>query len=117
VDTVVVTVGLSALGKPFTAEHVHRPEIFASLSGLQQGDEISIEAVGRVLSHPSGGLKNIPSNSCRVALLNQADTDELRLKAHELAVRLLPVYHSVVVASLRNGNKLKGIPDIQAAYK
>jgi hypothetical protein len=52
-----------------------------------------------------------------VALLNQADTDELRVKAHELAVRLLPVYHSVIVASLRNGNKLKGIPDIQAAYK
>jgi molybdenum cofactor cytidylyltransferase len=57
VDTVVVTVGLSALGKPFTAEHVHRPELFASLSGPQQDDEISIEAVGRVLSHPSGGLK------------------------------------------------------------
>ena len=41
----------------------------------------------------------IHSHARRVALLNQADTPGLRAKAHELADRLFPAYHSVVVAS------------------
>jgi probable selenium-dependent hydroxylase accessory protein YqeC len=96
----VVTVGPSALGKPFTAEHVHRPEIYARLSGLQEGDEISIEAMVQVLCHPCGGLKNILPKARRIALLNQVDTPELRSSVHDLADRLFPAYHSVAVASL-----------------
>jgi len=75
VDTVVVVAaGLSALGKPLTTKQVHRSEIYSCLSGLQEGDKISIEALTRVLCHPFGGLKNIPPHACRVALLNQVDT-------------------------------------------
>jgi molybdenum cofactor cytidylyltransferase len=102
VDTVVVTVGISALGKPFSAAHVHRPEIYKKLSGLQEGDEISIEAVRRVLCHPAGGLKNIPATARRVVLINQADTPGLQTKARELAKSLFSVYHIVVLASLKN---------------
>jgi molybdenum cofactor cytidylyltransferase len=102
VDTVVVTVGLSALGHSCTKEWVHRPEIYANLAGLQIGDEITLEAMERVLCHPSGGLKNIPSHARRIALLNQADTAQLREQTTELAERLFPAYHAVIRTSLKN---------------
>jgi molybdenum cofactor cytidylyltransferase len=102
VDTVVVTVGLSALGQPCTTEWVHRPKIYADLSGLQLGDKISLQAMERVLCHSSGGLKNIPSHARRVVLLNQADSPQLRELANELAEKLIPTYHAVIIAALQN---------------
>ncbi len=70
--------GLSGLGRPLTEEYVHRPEIFARLSGLAPGETITPEALLRVLTHPAGGLKNIPPQARRFVLLNQADTPELQ---------------------------------------
>ncbi len=101
VHLVVVVAGLSGLGRQLDAETVHRPEIFARLSGLQLGETITAAALTRVLIHPEGGLKNIPPAARRVALLNQADTPDLQAQADAIAKALLPAYHSVVVASLK----------------
>jgi molybdenum cofactor cytidylyltransferase len=101
VEAVVVVAGLTGLGKPLAEEFVHRPEIFARLSGLKMGETITPEALVRVLTHPSGGLKNIPSGARRVALLNQADTPEIQAQGKTLAEKLLPAYHSVIIASLK----------------
>ena len=70
IGEVVVVAGLAGLGKPLGAEFVHRPEIFAQLSGLAAGETISAEGLLRVLTHPGGGLKNIPAQARRLALLN-----------------------------------------------
>ena len=102
IDTVVVTVGLSVLGRSLTSEWVHRPEIFSNLSGSPPGSSISLETVRRVLCHPSGGLKNIPKGTRRVVLLNQADTPELRTQARRLASELLRTYQAVIVTTLLN---------------
>jgi molybdenum cofactor cytidylyltransferase len=114
VDTVVVLAGLSALGQPCTTEWVHRPEIYANLSGLQLGDKISLEAMQRVLCHSSGGLKNIPSHARRIVLLNQTDTPQLRELANELAEKIIPTYHAVIIASLKNN--IEDLPLIDAFY-
>jgi molybdenum cofactor cytidylyltransferase len=98
---VVVVAGLGALGKPLGEENVHRPEIFARLSGLEPGEMITSVALNRVLTHPEGGLKNIPGNARRVVLLNQADSPELQSQADALAKGLLPTYEAVVIASLK----------------
>jgi molybdenum cofactor cytidylyltransferase len=98
---VVVVAGLSALGKLLGIESVHRPEIFERLSGLQSGETITPAALIRVLAHPEGGLKNIPGGARRVVLLNQADTPELQSQADAIAKGLLPAYHSVITASLK----------------
>ncbi len=103
VDTVVVVAGLSGVGKPLTEEYVHRPEIFARLSGLVAGEIVSLEAVVRVLTHPEGGLKNIPAAARRVALLNQADTPELQSIGGKMAQELLAAFDAVVVGSLQSG--------------
>jgi molybdenum cofactor cytidylyltransferase len=100
VDQVVVVAGLTGLGKPLTEQFVHRPGIFANLSGLKLGDSITIEALSHVLTHHSGGLKNIPQQACRISLLNQADTPELQAEGNTLAKKLLPTFHSVVIGSL-----------------
>jgi molybdenum cofactor cytidylyltransferase len=100
VGMVVVVAGLSALGKPLIDEFVHRPEIFARLSGLHPGETITPEALLRVLTHPAGGLKNIPAKTRRLALLNQADTPVLQAQAKRLAGDLLKEYQSVIIASV-----------------
>ncbi|MGA2491158.1 MAG: selenium cofactor biosynthesis protein YqeC [Anaerolineales bacterium] len=110
VETVLVVAGLSGLGKPLTEEFVHRPGIFASLSGLTAGEAITPEALLRVLTNPAGGLKNIPSQARRIVILNQADTPELQAQAKALAENLLIAYQSVVIASL-------GQSQIHAVYE
>jgi len=100
VEAVAVVAGLSGLGQPLNGEFVHRPEVFARLSGLALGATISPDALLRVLTHPQGGLKNIPPKARRMLLLNQADTPELHAQAQALARDLLAVYQSVIIASM-----------------
>ena len=100
VDTVVVVAGLTGLGKEISPENVFRSERFAQLSGQQAGDMITPEILARVLVHPSGGLKNIPSGARRVVLLNQADNSALQSMAGELSEVLLPHFDAVVVSML-----------------
>jgi molybdenum cofactor cytidylyltransferase len=90
------------LGQPLDAEHVHRPECFARLSGLSIGDSVTPEAIAKVLCDPIGGLKNVPPTARRIALLNQADTPELQAQAQIIARQLLPTYQAVVSAALKD---------------
>ena len=99
-DTVIYVVGLSALGKPLTDETTHRAEIFSKLSGLPLGAEVTPQAIATVLTHSSGGLKNIPSHARRIVLLNQADTPELQSIGGGIARELLPHFGSVILGSL-----------------
>ncbi len=100
-DWVVHVGGLSALGKPLDEAQVHRADIFSTLSGLALGEPIAPPALTRALVHPQGGLKNIPPNARRVALLNQAETAALQSVGGGMARTLLDAYDSVLVGSLR----------------
>jgi molybdenum cofactor cytidylyltransferase len=100
VNAVVVVVGLKGLGKPLSPDWVHRPERFQGLAGIQPGEVITSQVLAHVLTHPSGGLKDIPSGARRVLLLNQADDVDLQMRAKSIARDCLAGYHSVVVTSL-----------------
>lgn len=102
VDTVVVVAGLSALGKPCSSEWIHRPEIYTQLSGLQQGEPISLESITTVLKHPLGGLKNIPPGTRKIVLLNQADTPELCIKASIMEADLRQSFDCVIITALHH---------------
>jgi molybdenum cofactor cytidylyltransferase len=99
-DQVVVVAGLSGLGSPLDGDHVHRPVIFARLSGLEAGMPVDVPALAGVLTHPQGGLKAIPAGARRAVLLNQADTPELQSQASVLARLLLDDYEAVLIAAL-----------------
>lgn len=103
IETVVVAAGLSGLGQPLTDEHVHRPEIFARLSGIEMGDVVTPEALARLLTRPEGGLKDIPASARRVVLLNQADSPALQAAGGQMASALLENYQSVILAALLEG--------------
>jgi molybdenum cofactor cytidylyltransferase len=97
---VVVIAGMQGIGKPLDASWVHRPEIFAELSGLPLGSTVTPEALVKVLSSDLGGLKNIPQGAKRSIILNQADTDQLREQAISMSAGLLERYSTVVVGSI-----------------
>lgn len=100
-QTVVVVAGLTGLGQPLDADHIHRPQLYSKLSGLPPGASITPESLVHLLSHPRGGLKNIPPHARRVALLNQADTPDLQAVGGRIARQLLHDYDAVLVGSLR----------------
>ncbi|MCX7609433.1 MAG: selenium cofactor biosynthesis protein YqeC [Anaerolineales bacterium] len=103
VATVLVVAGISGIWQPLDETHVHRPHLFARLSGLEIGTPITPEACARVLSHPEGGLKGIPPQARRLLLLNQADTEQQQAIAARLAGMLQNTYPTIVIASLQNG--------------
>jgi probable selenium-dependent hydroxylase accessory protein YqeC len=110
VNQVVVVAGLSGLGQPLDAAHVHRPQFFASLSQLAEGENVSPEALQRVLLAAQGGLKNIPQSARKTVLLNQADSSELQAVGGKLAQGLLTGYDAAVVARLHDvQNPIKAV--------
>jgi len=74
VDTVIVMIGLSGLGKPLNEKWVHRPEIFSELVGIPPGSEISSQHLAVAITSPRGGLKNIPAAARKILLINQIDS-------------------------------------------
>lgn len=104
VDHVVVVAGLSGLGQPLDAAHVHRPQLFAALSQSPEGALVSVQALQRVLLDAQGGLKNIPPGARKSVLLNQADNADVQALAGKLARELLPAYDTAVIAALHDAN-------------
>jgi probable selenium-dependent hydroxylase accessory protein YqeC len=80
---------------------VHRPERVSALSGAAAGATVTPEIVARVLSHPDGGLKNVPARARVVVLINKAELLSNREPARETADLLLrePAIASVVLAA------------------
>jgi molybdenum cofactor cytidylyltransferase len=107
VNAVVVVAGMRAVGKPLTEEWAFRHKLFAEISGLKPGEKITLKAIARALIHPEGGLKNIPINARRFALLNQADTPVLQSQAAMIISELYSEYNSVIVSSLAPKNSLQ----------
>ncbi len=68
---VVPVVSLGVAEKPLSAEFVHRPEIVAVLANTPLGDPITPKTIAAVLTHPQGGLKNVPAAARIVPLLNK----------------------------------------------
>jgi molybdenum cofactor cytidylyltransferase len=104
VNHVVVSVGASVIGKPLEEKYVHRPEIFSSLSGLEIGKPITWHAVMKMLTHPQGGLKNIPRQARKTVLVNQIDCLSDRTGLITFCHQLLSHFDSVVIASLNNAS-------------
>lgn len=100
VNTVIVVVGLSVLGKPLNADWVHRPEKFAELTGLLPGDPVTLESIISMLVSPQGGLKGVPAQAHRVVLLNQFDLHPLSGQEVRVLDRLNDIYDPILFGSL-----------------
>lgn len=98
---VVPVVGLDGVGRPLTAEHVHRPELVAELAGVPPGAAVTPELIATILAHPLGGAKAAPAGARLVPFLNKAE-DEASLAAARRIARLLlahPRINSVAIGA------------------
>jgi len=103
VDTVVPIASVQAVGKPLSADHVHRPERVAAITGLDRGDAIRPKDVARVLASDRGGHKGVPDGATVVPLLNKVDDAEMRDVAADIGRELLeraPAVRQVVLARM-----------------
>jgi molybdenum cofactor cytidylyltransferase len=107
VNHVVVTVGLSAIGKLLSEENVHRPEIYSTLTGLEIGRPVTLNSILKMLLNVRGGLKNIPRSARRTVLLNQADTVRDRSSLLAIETQLLTHFDAVITTSLRKPDEEK----------
>lgn len=100
VDMVVVVAGIKGVGQPLNDQWVHRPAQFALLSGMVVGEVISKRALVNVLTHEQGGLKNIPTQARRLALLTHAESPECAGAANAICCQLIGSYEALVIANL-----------------
>jgi molybdenum cofactor cytidylyltransferase len=104
VNKVCVVVGLSALGKPLHEENFHRPEEIARALNISIGERITTDHLFGILTHPEGGLKNIPDQAEKILFLHQADCLVDKKLINDLALRLKGVYDQVVLSEIKNNN-------------
>jgi molybdenum cofactor cytidylyltransferase len=100
---VVPVVGIDAIGQALDATHVHRPERVAALTGAEPGQAITPELVAAVLTHPQGGLKDVPPQARVVALVNKVQSAQELHVAERLADLLLdaPRIEAVAIGAVR----------------
>lgn len=101
VNHVVVSVGLSAVGKELNEQNIHRAEIFSSITGLEMEKPVSLQSITKMLIHPEGGLKNIPEKARKTILLNQVDFINNRSDLASIEEEVLGHFDSVIIASLK----------------
>ncbi len=71
-----------ALNRPATRERVHRLPEFLALTGLREGDNISLEALTAMICAPAGMFKS--SVGQRLLLVNQVEDGEAVRRARRL---------------------------------
>jgi molybdenum cofactor cytidylyltransferase len=95
--------GLDVIGRPLTAEYVHRPALVARLTGVEEGAAVTPDMVARALAHPDGGAKSRPAGARLVPFLNKAD-DTAKLEAGRAVARSLlvqPKVDSITIGALK----------------
>lgn len=99
----VPTMGIDIIGRPLNADHVHRPERVAALTGLKLGEPVTVEAAAQVLGSPEGGAKQRPSQARLIVLINKVESEPALRLARAVAGRLvqLPTINTVLLGSMR----------------
>ncbi len=71
---VVPLAGIDALGQPIMAV-AHRPHLLASLLGKRARDLIAGQDLATLLTHPQGGLKNVPPGARVIPVINKVENE------------------------------------------
>lgn len=86
--TIVVAIaGLDAIGGRI-GDVTHRPERVAALTGRTLDDLVSPTDIATVLSHPDGGLRNVPAASRVVVALTKVGAEPDPVAASEIVSQL-----------------------------
>lgn len=101
---VVIVVGVDVFGQPLDEKHVHRPALVSALSGCPIGAPITPAVVARVVAHPEGGRKGVPTGARVALLLNKTDllSDWTPVYATAALLRAAPGIACVVACAARS---------------
>lgn len=108
VNQVINIAGLQCIGRLVDSSTVHRPEQFLALSGAKPTDPIEFDDIMRVAINQKGGIKNIPTESKKTLLLNQADVYPQVLHIMQETPRRLwqEAYDQCIVGSIGSQQKV-----------
>jgi molybdenum cofactor cytidylyltransferase len=115
-NLLVPMASLHVLSKPLSDEHIFRPERVAGLSGTALGESVTVNTVAAVLTHPQGGLKDLPPQARVVPILNQWEGEVASEEAREVAELVLrhERIQRVLVASLRQADAVLDIIELES---
>jgi len=91
---VVAIVGIEAIGRPLLPENAFRIENITRLTGLNEGESITTEAVAQLLTHHEGIIQHA-SGMCIVPFINKAGEDQVT-QAETLAAEILCRRHQYI---------------------
>ncbi len=72
--TVIVVVGVDAIGRPLE-EVAHRPDRVAALTGLGYDDNVTVQDAATVLLHSDGGRKGLPESARLVMAITKVSQE------------------------------------------
>ncbi len=89
----------------------HRPELVAKITQLSQEDVLTAEALSTVLTHPEGGLKNVPDGARIIPLINKVESEDQLQAARDTAALVLKEerIEKVILWSLHGVDQFKEI--------
>ena len=85
----VPVVGIDVLGRPLTAQHVHRPKQVVRLADATIGQTITPEMIARVIAASQGGCRRRPAGARCVPLINKVETPQQQTDATTIARAIL----------------------------
>lgn len=96
----IPVVGLDVLGKPLTAEYVHRPAVLCELAGARPGSPVGISTILAAVLSEKGYLRQAPGTAAVLPLLNKMETCHLWKEGLLLAKKLLSAGHPQIKSVL-----------------
>ncbi|SCZ05344.1 selenium cofactor biosynthesis protein YqeC [Alkaliphilus peptidifermentans] len=103
-------IGLDALFMEINSDIVHRIEEFTRIVEANIGDIIMPSTAARLITHPEGLFKNIPSSNCQgYVLLNKGEGEGF--EAGREIIRLLednaPLFKRIIIGSMKYEKDIK----------
>jgi molybdenum cofactor cytidylyltransferase len=110
VTLVIPTIGIDAINSR-VSDAAHRPELVARITQLSQNDVLTAEALATLLTHPEGGLKNIPDDARIIPFINKVESMGQLLAARDIAYRALSEERitKVILGTLHEVKQVKEI--------
>ena len=100
-DVVCVVASLDAIGRPLDDRTVHRADRVSWITRAMPGSMITASMIVDVLCHAEGGMKGMPANAQRVAVLTQHSAGAQHPNAARMLAELRERgYHRAVCLSL-----------------
>lgn len=108
---VVPVVGIDALDGRFP-EVTHRPELAEELLQYSViGNQLSVNDVARLITHPQGGLKEVPEGARVVPFINKVETAAQLKAARQIAQQILhtPRIDRVIIGAVQTDQPVREV--------